>query len=122
MDGAEAMEQLFQGPHEDVSGSYQCLARGGTEGGGGGGNSGGEGNRGNQRTSVGIHIGGGVDEDQEVADKMGEGGGPGEGSFQGGADGRRIHVAGGGTDPQGDNGLPRYRPRGVGMKGSGGDS
>ena len=53
---------------------------------------------------------------------MVEGGGPSEGGFKGGADGRRSHVAGGGADPQGENGIPWYRPREGGVEGSGGYS
>ena len=53
---------------------------------------------------------------------MGEGGGSGECGFQGGAAGKRIHVAGIGPNPQGNRGMPRYRPCGGGVEGSGGDS
>ena len=96
------------------------MARGCEEGGGG--NISGGGSRGNQRTRGGRDIGGGVDGDQEGAEKMGEGGGPGEGGFKGGADGRRSHMTGGGTDPQGENGILWYRPREGGVEGSVGDS
>ena len=42
--------------------------------------------------------------------------------FGEGAAYRRIHVAGGGPDPQGERGLLRYRPHGDGVEGSGGVS
>ena len=38
-----------------------------------------------------------------------------------GSDDRRSHVAGGGTDPQGENGISQYRPSEGGVEGSGGD-
>ena len=119
MGGTEATEQLFWGTLEDTSGASQGLARGGAEGGGG--KSSGGGSRGKQSTRGGRYIGGGVDGDQEGADKIGEGGGPGEGGFMRGSDDRRSHVAGGGTDPQGENGISQYRPSEGGVEGSGGD-
>ena len=39
-----------------------------------------------------------------------------------GSDGSRIHGAGGGPDHQGERIMPRYRPRGGVVKGSGGYS
>ena len=74
------------------------------------GKSGGGGGGGNRRTRVGRDVGGEGDRDQEGGEKLAEGGGPGEGSFRGGEADRRSHVAGGGPDPQGERGLPRYRP------------
>ena len=59
---------------------------------------------------------------QEGAEKLGECGGPGEGVFRGGGAGGISHMAGGVPDPQGERVLPRYRPRGDGVEGSGGDS
>ena len=53
---------------------------------------------------------------------MGEGDDPGKGGFGRAAGGRRSHVAGGDTDLQWENGILRYRPPGVGVEGSGGDS
>ena len=66
-------------PLEYTSGASQGLAGVGVEGGDG--KSGGGGRGGNQRTRGGREIGGGVDGDQEVDEKMGEGGDPSEGGF-----------------------------------------
>ena len=115
------MEQLLWGTLGDASGASQGVAKGGTKGGGGGRKSVGGVGKGNQSTRVGREGGAELDWDQEGADEMVEGGGPGESGFFGGASGRKTHVAGGGTDPQGGRGLTHYRPRGGGVEGIGGD-
>ena len=70
------------------------------EGGGGSGKSG-RGGVGSNRSTRGVRDRGEKGERyQEGDDELREGGGPGEGSFWGGAAGRRRYVASGGTDPK----------------------
>ena len=71
---------------------------------------------------VGRGGGGEGDVDREGDYALGEGGGPGEGVFWGGADGGRSYVTSGGPDPQGERGIPQNRSRGGGVEGSGGNS
>ena len=84
------------------------MAREGVEGGGSSGDSCGGGRGGNPMTRGGRDGCVEVDGDREVDDKLGEGGGTGEGGFCGGASVRRIHMSSGGTNPQGEWGLLRY--------------
>ena len=120
--GTEATEQLLRGTLGDTIRLSQGGARGGAEGRCSGRRSDGGGGRGDRRNrggrDGGIEGGG----DQEGADKLGEGGGPGEGKFRCVAAGRRSHMLGGSPDSQGERGLPWYRPNVGGLEGSGGDT
>ena len=73
------------------------------------------------RTIGGRDAGGEGEGNQYRADKLGEFGVPGKGRFWGGEADRINHVAGGGPDTQGGRGLPRHRPHGGSVEGSGND-
>ena len=98
--------KLIWGPLSDKNRAPKGVARGGAKGRCGSGKICGGVGCGNRSTRGGRDGGGEEDRDQEGDDELGEGGGPDEGYLWRGPDGGRSYVARGGTDTQGERGLP----------------